>query len=273
MKILSKKEFEYDVATITGYTDESSTELITKSLLGATTAGLVSLRLGLKGTQQVQILDSDPVFQVGGCGWNATGSTTFAQTPLTVCPEKINENLCPDDLYSTYQSMLLSPGQAEENVPFIDQITALKVKQIQQRIEKQLWQATTGRGDCFNGFSALIVSGATGVETSNGAIWSGVTTYTTGNPVYEVDQMIAKLDDDAMSREDLIVFVSPKNFRLYVQTLRQMNLFVDFVGNTLISNTQIIHPNSNIKVVSTIGLSGNDQVVLVLINLVLFLIL
>ena len=166
MKILNKQEFAYDVATITGFTDQTSTELITKSLLGAVTPQNITVRLGLKGTQQVQVLDSTLNFQDGGCGWSPSGTTTYTQVALTVCPEKVNEALCPDDLYVTYQSLLLTQGQTETDVPFASQILDLKGRQIQERIEKQLWQAKTVSGDCYNGFITTIASGETGVAVS-----------------------------------------------------------------------------------------------------------
>jgi hypothetical protein len=150
MKNYSKQDFEYVVSSITGFTDQTSTELMMKALVGGTTAKVSNVKLGIKGTQQIQILDSTPAFQKGACGWSASGTTSFSQISLTVCPERINESLCPDALYSTYQSLLLQKGETEESVPFELQIAELKVKQIQQRIEQKLWQATTSGGDCFN---------------------------------------------------------------------------------------------------------------------------
>ena len=100
-KILNKQEFSYSVSTITGFTDQSSTELITESLVGGRTIQYLTPRLGIKGSQSVQILDSTPVFQSGACGWSNTGSTSFSQVDLTVCDERLNEALCPKDLYST----------------------------------------------------------------------------------------------------------------------------------------------------------------------------
>jgi hypothetical protein len=267
MKNYSKEDFQYVVSTITGFTDQTSTELMMKALVGGTTAKVSNVKLGIKGTQQIQILDSSPVFQAGACGWNATGSTSFSQISLTVCPERINESLCPDALYSTYQSLLLQKGETEESVPFELQIAELKVKQIQQRIEQKLWQATTSGGDCFNGFKSLIVTGATSVANSSGAAFSASAAYgTSGNPITEVDKLISALDDNAQAMEDLVVFMSYANYRLYVQALTKANFFQNYIG----SSTQIggeanafaVHPNSTVKVYPTLGLNGSGKVVI-----------
>ena len=167
------------------------------------------------------------------------------------------------DLYDTYQSMLMAPGQTQETVPFEVQISELKVKQIQQRIEQKLWQAAPADGDCFSGFTYLIASGQTGVAVSaSGTTFSPLQNYgSNGNPITEVDKLINALSDDAMSREDLRVFMSYANFRLYVQALTRANFFANYIGATDVTGMmEATHPNTNVKVIPTIGLNGKNQV-------------
>ena len=264
MKILSREQFAYDVASIGGYVDQVGGELLSKALIGGTTARYANVRLGIKGTQALNLLNSVAYFNDGTCGWEPSGSTTtFSQTNITTCPEKYNEALCYKDLYDTYQSMLMAPGQTSETVPFEQQIADLKVKQIQQRIEQQLWQATTGTS-CFNGFKTLISTGTTGVANSSGVTFSSTADYgVSGNPITEIDKLINVLDDNAMSREDLVVFMSYVNFRLYVQALTRANFFQNYISSTDITGMmEATHPNTNVKIVPTIGLNGSNQVVI-----------
>jgi hypothetical protein len=267
MKILKKENFSYDVSTIGSYVDQVGGELLSKALIGATTPKYVNVRLGIKGTQALNLLNSNIVFQAGECGWDPpTGTTTtFTQRNITTCAEKYNEALCYQDLFDTYQSMLMKPGQTQESVPFEQQIADLKVKQIQQRIESKLWTATTGGGDCFTGFAGLIVTGTTGVAASaSGTTFSSSADYgSNGNPITEVDKLINALSDDAMSREDLRVFMSYANFRLYVQALTRANFFTNYIGSSEITgNMEAVHPNTNVKVIPTIGLNGSNKVVI-----------
>jgi hypothetical protein len=264
MKILSREQFAYDVASIGGYVDQVGGELLSKALIGGTTARYANVRLGIKGTQALNLLNSVAYFNDGTCGWEPSGTTTFSQTNITTCPEKYNEALCYKDLYDTYQSMLMAPGQTSETVPFEQQIADLKVKQIQQRIEQQLWQATTGASSCFNGFKTLISTGTTGVANSSGVTFNSINAYgISGNPITEVDKLINVLDDNAMSREDLIVFMSYANFRLYIQALTRANFFQNYIGSSDITGMmEATHPNTNVKVVPTIGLNGSNQVVI-----------
>jgi hypothetical protein len=96
MKILKKENFSYDVATIGSYVDQVGGELLAKALIGATTPKYVNVRLGIKGTQALNLLNSNIVFQAGECGWDPpTGTTTtFTQRSITTCAEKYNEALC-----------------------------------------------------------------------------------------------------------------------------------------------------------------------------------
>ena len=265
MKIYSKDEFSYVVSSITGFTDQSSTEIIAKALIGATTPANTTIKLGVRGTQQIQLLNSSLTFQTGECGWNPTGNTTtFTQVSLASQHERINEELCFQQLWDTYQSLLLPPGQDPETVPFLDGIIALKVKQIQQRIEGKLWSATTASGDTFNGFNYLISTGQTSVANSTGTTFSSSAGYgTAGNPITEVDKLISVLSDDALVFDDLVVFMSYSNFRLYNQALVKANFFQNYIGTTNVTNNMsAIHPSTNVKVLPTLGLAGSGKVVI-----------
>ena len=265
MKILKKENFNYDVAAIAGYVDQVGGELLAKALIGGTTAKYINIRTGIKGSQVINLLNSNIVMQDGVCGWDPDSgtTTTYTQTTITTCPKKYNEALCYQELFDTYQALLMKPGQTQETVPFEVQIANLKVLEIQQYVERQVWQATTGTS-CFNGFKTLISTGTTGVANSTGTTFSSSATYgQAGNPVTEVDKLINVLSDDAMSREDLVVFMSYSNWRLYLQALTRANFFANYIGSSdITSNMEAVHPNTNVKVVPTIGLNLSNQVVI-----------
>jgi len=269
MSNLKNQKFSYDVSTIGGYSDQVGGELLAKALIGGTTASIVNVRTGIKGTQALNLLDSTPVFQAGNCSLNPSGTTTFTQHSITTCPETLYETLCYKDLFDTYQSMLMKAGQTQETVPFEQMIMDLKRKQIEQRVETKLWQARTVSGDCFNGFAFLISQNtgntfASAVASSSGATFSSSAAYgVSGNPITEIDNLINVLDANALVREDLVVFLSYSSFRLYVQSLTRANFFTNYIGATdVTSNMMAIHPNTNIKVVPTLGLNGSNQVVI-----------
>jgi len=273
MSNLKNSKFSYDVSTIGDYSDQVGGQLLAKALIGGTTASVVNVRTGIKGTQALNLLDSTPVFQAGNCSLSPSGETQFTQHSIVTCPETLFESLCYKTLFDTYQSMLMKAGQTQETVPFQEMILELKKNQIQQRVEKALWGSTTGStstgfgnitGQCFNGFATLISTGSTfasGVAVSSGTTFGTQAYGTAGNPITEVDLLINALDADALSREDLVVFMSYSNFRKYVQALTKANFFTNYIGSAdITSNMSAVHPNTNIKVLPTLGLNASNQV-------------
>lgn len=266
MSNLKHDRFSYDVASIQPYSDQVGGQLLAKALIGGTTASIVNVRTGIKGTQALNLLDSTPVIQDGLCSLSPSGTTTFTQHSITTCPKTLFESLCYKDLFETYQSMLMKAGQTQEEVPFEQMILDLKKKQIEQYVEGKLWTATTAGGDCFDGFKLLISTNtgntyASAIANSSGTTFGTQAYGTAGNPITEVDGLINALDADALSREDLVVFMSYANFRKYVQALTKANFFTNYINGTdITSNMSAIHPNTNIKVVPTIGLNGSNQV-------------
>ena len=276
MSNLKKQDFSYDVSTIGGYSDQVGGELLAKALIGGTTATVVNLRTGIRGTQALNLLDSTPVIQDGNCSLLPSGTTTFTQHNIVTCQKTLFESLCYKALFDTYQSMLMkTPGQTQETVPFEQMILDLKKKQIEQYVETQLWQGWTGAtsngqgaatGSCFNGFATMIsdFSGNTfhaSIANSEGTAFGTQAYGTAGNPITEVDDLINVLDSNALSREDLVVFMSYANFRKYVQALTKANFFTNYIGSTDVTGNMVaIHPNTNIKVHPTLGLNASNQV-------------
>ena len=89
----------FNVTGLTNYTNEQSTELVVKSLFGGKTAALLQaagqVQVGVKSAEALNILDSDVYFQADGCGYTASGNTTFSQRTITVGKIKVEETLCP----------------------------------------------------------------------------------------------------------------------------------------------------------------------------------
>ena len=168
-----------DVSAITGYVDQTRSELIVKQQLENKTAQLVTILPGVKGPTKLHKLATDAAFQVNGCGFNASGTTTLSDRTITPGDIKVNEAICPKDLLPTYQVHQLKAGtRAEkESIPFEKAYTDLKAATIAAQIETALWQGDTASGNAnlnkFDGFIKIIdasyaavnVNAATGVGT------------------------------------------------------------------------------------------------------------
>ena len=152
---MKKYNFNFDLSTLAPYTDEVGGELISKAVLKSNTAEIVKVQAGVKGTQAINLLDSTLAVQDGACGWSASGSTSLTQRDITVSDYKVNEALCPRDLNDYWAGQMLNPGSYNESVPFEEQISDLKVKQINSYVEDKVWNADTASGDAWDGFKKL----------------------------------------------------------------------------------------------------------------------
>ena len=161
---LKKYEMGFNLAGLSTYTDEVGGMLLAESIVKSKTAEIGYVVSGIKGTQSLNLLTSTLNVQDGGCGWSPSGQTTFTQRDISVCNYKVNEALCVQDLNQYYLGQFVNAGSYAENIPFEEQISRLKVEQIQKYVDDKLWLAlptTSGGTDCFEGFYYLLGTGTT----------------------------------------------------------------------------------------------------------------
>ena len=255
MKDFKKHNFSFDLAGLQTYTDQTGGLLIAESVVKGKTAELCYVQSGVKGTQNLNLLTSTLNVQDGSCGWTTSGSTTFTTRTITVCDKKVNESLCPRDLNNYWASAFLNAGSYNESVPFEEAIASLKVAQIQEYVENELWRATTGTS-CFDGFLTLISTGTTGVIPVVGA-----SAMTSSNALAEVDKLVELIPNEIADRSDLIVWMSMSNYRKYLINYRSSNYFNYTPEVADMSDYVTFHPGTNIRVVGTSGIN-TDAVVL-----------
>ena len=68
----------FDISTITGYVQANEKELLGKAIIGAKTASMLNLQVGVRGSAYLNLLDSTATLQAGACGWNAAGTDTLS---------------------------------------------------------------------------------------------------------------------------------------------------------------------------------------------------
>ena len=255
---MKKHNFSFDLTGLNTYTDEVGGLLLSESIVKAATPSLVYIQAGVKGTQAINLLSSSIAIGDGGCGWDNTANTsatTFTQRNLATKLYRYQESLCPTSLRDYWAGMFLNNPASNDELPFEEQIAALKVKEIQKFVETKVWMATIGT-DGYDGFYHTIATGTTGVVAVVGATAPSSTTMLT-----VVDEVISACPDAIRMDDDLIVFMSPANYNNYVVNLRTANYFhfsPEEAGEEFIT----FHPATNIRVVGVPGLTGANRIVL-----------
>jgi len=253
MENKKKFSFNYDLSALPTYNSYGSDMLI-KSILGLTLPKYSTIRPNLKGTtEKVGFVTNDVVLQDLDCGFNPTGDTTQNLVTIDLCNKKVNQQLCPYDLYDTYLSQSLSNANFQESVPFEEVILTDISNRIANQVETQLWNNTIAGGACFDGVGALITSGngATQISYSAATAANGLDVFTA---IYEA------IPSNVLHRDDLVIYTSYANYRGLVSSMRNssyVNLFtMDAAGAATGEEWSLILPGTNVRVIPTVGLDG-----------------
>ena len=262
MENKKKFSFNYDLSALPTYNSYGSDMLI-KSILGLTLPKYSTIRPNLKGTtEKVGFVTNDVVLQDLSCGFDPTGDTVQNLVTIDLCNKKVNQQLCPYDLYDTYLSQSLTNANFQESVPFEETILTDISNRISNSVEKQLFLNATGgsslggasyTGACFNGVGATITeaNGATRIAYSAATAADGLDVFTA---IYEA------IPSNVLHRDDLVIYCSYSNYRGLVSSMRNssyVNLFtMDAAGAAAGEEWSLILPGTNVRVIPTVGLEG-----------------
>ena len=185
-----------------------------------------------------------------------SGSLTYTQRNITVCPRTSFDGLCLKDMDRTYLGIAeLAPGSYNETFTMASTYSELLVNQFQKANDQFLWTQSSGSLSCNSDGLINIISGST-----TGVVVAGNASASLAN----MDTMINASPSDVADRDDLTFFMSVSKFREFVSALRTENNFY-FDMNSVSNRGGILemqYPYQNIKVVGTVGLNGSGRIVL-----------
>ena len=240
--------FGFNVAALPAYTDQLSLEIISKSVLTTDLLSYLDLRTGLaSGTVAINLVDADLPVSALSCGWTSDGEITYSQVNVTIESLQSKTEVCPEDLRAVYQSAFMSAGTGNDAIPFEEVIS----NQYAEKLTKY------NEGFLINGFGTTL--GLKGqITAANGAVVpAGAAAWTVANAVDQALDLYDAIDESVKDRDDLIMVVSPANYRTLTRALVAQNLYhFDSVS----SNDILILPGTNITIVKSSGLVGSDYV-------------
>jgi hypothetical protein len=255
----------FNVTGLTNYTNELSTELVVRSLFGSKTAAVLQaagqVQVGVKSAEALNILASDVFFQADGCGYSASGNTTFSQRVITVGKIKIEETLCPKTLEAKWLQTQMVPG-SPTSIPFEEQIGQEKASRIAKLIEVAMWQGDTVTSNTnpntnrFDGFTKIIDAVSASTVSGN---TSAATAITVANVEDLIDDMYNAAPADIADADDLVLFVGIDTFKKYTTALRASNLF-HYAADS--EGMEIMIPATNVKMIAVGGLNGTNRMFL-----------
>jgi hypothetical protein len=245
----------FDVSTLTNYTDELSFELVAKAVLTTDLIQEIAVRPNLRaGTVAINLME-DPTADATlvsdlDCGFtNVAGEVELTQVDITIRDKQIKQLLCPQDLRDKYTAELMTASAQQESVPFEEVIAQYYVDRIRKYNESFL---INGDGTA-DGIEAQIKAGSTNIPAA-AAAWD------VANAIDQALDLYDAIDEAVKDRDDLIMVVSPANYRTLTRALVAQGDTGLFHYKSVEGNEILMLPGTNIKVVKSSGLVNSDFV-------------
>lgn len=241
---------------LTKYVDEQKLPLISKLGLDAKSAQEFELMTGVKGETALNLIDVEGYFQDGhNCGWNDSGSTKFTQRNMKPASIKIETSICQNKMQEYWMNYQVQVAAGRKNLPFEEEICNKLVDNVNEKVEKLIWQGdTAGTGDMAfaDGLVKLLdlTSGATG----------GVNVATAGTAATAYERVLAvykAIPSAALAKS--VIYVSTADFRDLVLELAAKNLY--HYERNIDESFEIVLPATSTKVKGVAGLDGAEKIV------------
>ena len=255
-----------DVSALSNFNNEIAGELIVKMVYGGSTMEYITIQEGVKYEEPINLFEVDLVLQNGTCVSTPSGSATFTQRNITVCPRTSFDGICLKDLDKKYLGISsLTPGSYNETWALAGAYSELLVNQFQKSNDQFLWTAISGSSPAAcstTGLSGLLSSGSA-YSAPGVVVPAGQTALTASTALTQLDSLIEAIPSDVADRDDLTMFMSVTNFRKFVTGIRTSNSY--YFDPNSISNRggilEMVYPFQNVKVVGTVGLQGSEKIV------------
>ena len=240
--------YGFNIAALPAYTDELSNEIIAKSVLTTDLLQYLDLRTGYQsGSVAINLVDADLPVSALSCGFVPDGEITYTQVNVVIESLQSKTEICIEQLRDVYQSAFMSAGTGNDELPF-EQIIS---DQYAEKLTKY------NEGFLINGFGTTpglkaLITGANGATVPAGAA-----AWTVANCVDQALDLYDAIDESVKDRDDLIMVMSPANYRTLVRGLVASNLYhFDSVSG----NEIVMLPGTNVRLVKSSGLVGSDNV-------------
>lgn len=244
----------YNVSGLTAYVEENKKPLIKDVVLGlkynGSTIDKLNKQLGVKGKERLHPMSVDVTLQDGtNCGFSAQGSTVISEREIETAMIKANDEFCQNDLIGKFAEYEVRIAAGEEALPFEAEIVDGVITSVNKKLEKLVWQGSKSGGDLIDGFLTQ-AEGADSAATITGTTATGASVYAA------VKQAVMAIPDEIL--ENAVVFVSPSNYRAFVDELVEKNLY-HFAPDANQEDVDITFPGTEVKVHKTYGLSGKNN--------------
>ena len=255
------EKFDWDVSGLGAYVDEQSDEILVKQVTKGKTLEYIRIQEGVKGSQELKLMDDTLTYQAGDCTMTASGDTVFTDRALAVETLGYMKSFCQKDLDGFWTQLALVAGASEEdkNLPFEEAIVNYLLELHSNELDKLIWRGNkaTGTGNLalMNGFRQFctVANGCVDLNTSSTATISASNAY---DVFYEC---FSNTPEAVAESADLVCFTGRENFNFLMKDLVDKNFF-HYSPQQIADMDTVIVPGTNMIVRKVVGLNTIDNI-------------
>lgn len=257
-----KSNFDYDVSGLAPYVDDQREDLIHRSVTEAQTLSYIAIQQGIKGTEDLKLLNDSIVYQTGDCSMSPSGDTIFTDRQISVETIGYLKKFCQKDLAGFWTQLALRPGAMAEDktLPFEQILINYLLELHAFELEKLIWQGNkvSGSGNLafMNGFNQFLTTGngCVDLNTTFGAV-----TISASNAYDIFYEAFTNTPANIAEGQDFICFTSRSNFNFLMKNLVDLNLY-SYNPAQIGTMNEILLPGTNMRVVKLNGLNGTTKI-------------
>lgn len=240
----------FDINALPAYVEQNKLPLVAEAVLKGKSVSLFNLQTGVKTVATINVINTNPTLQDGGCGWNADGDVVFTQRNIETGLVKVNMSFCNKNLLAAYTQYAVKAGLEDETVAFEEYFTAQIIDKVKAAIEKSVWQGDKASSDDnlnkIDGLIKILGAESTVVKPS---VAEGASAFDKVKAAYMA--IPEKVLDKA------VIFVGADTFRAYAQELVEKNLYHYAPTGT----EEMYVAGTNTKLIALNGLNGTGVIV------------
>jgi hypothetical protein len=256
-----KSNFDYNVAGLQPYVDEQREDLIHRSVTEAQTLSYIAIQQGIKGSEELKLLNDSIVYQTGDCSMSPSGDTVFTDRAIAVETIGYLKRFCQKDLAGFWTQLALRPGAMAEDktLPFEQILINYLLELHAFELEKLIWQGNkaTGSGNLafMNGFNQFltVANGCVDLNTS------GATSIDATNAFDIFYEAFTNTPSNIAEGQDFICFTGRENFNFLLKNLVDLNLY-NYNPTQIATLSELLLPGTNMRVVKVNGLNGTTKI-------------
>lgn len=259
----------FTTSGLSTYTVEDKAELRTKAVYGAVSMPLFTIREGIKYSEKLPYLTTQPAMQADTtCATvNPSGDGgTFAQITLTVSGIKYEDGWCFKDLENKYTQKYLRKGaKNDENSAneLMNTIMADYAARIAKLHEAAIWQSSTTNTFStnlkqFNGFLQTLET-LTGYVNQQTVAGTAYTSITTANILTIMDNQWLAVPADIRRAEDLVTCMGDDTFDKLIIALKNANNYNWTATTSDAGKRELVYPGTTMKVIAVPGLNADNH--------------